>query len=214
MVSDACQLSSWGIVCSRGLSQSQAAWGVGGATPAACWWCQLWGRQTAPFRSLLDPVAVPGRQVAAQSPWGGGCCSRWPRLPPGSPYVGVMGPVSGLVLRGGDPRRLFFQTSFHVSSHCPPPRSVLSSLRTPVPPKSSPSQGVHCHLPSAPTPKGNLGPCASTPAIQPTGVWLLNSSAIPPHLSTLTAAVPMPIIIDEQHLPPFPHFLTGLAFLG
>uniref|UniRef100_A0A8I6AFE2 Cornichon family AMPA receptor auxiliary protein 2 n=1 Tax=Rattus norvegicus TaxID=10116 RepID=A0A8I6AFE2_RAT len=25
------------------LSQRQAAWGVGGSTPAACWWCQLGG---------------------------------------------------------------------------------------------------------------------------------------------------------------------------
>lgn len=72
MGSDACLLSPWGIVCSRGLSQRQAAWGVGSATLAACWWCQLWGRQTAPFRSLLDPVAVPHRQAAAQSQWGVG----------------------------------------------------------------------------------------------------------------------------------------------
>lgn len=70
MVSDVCLLSAWGVVCSRGLSQRQAGWGVGGETPAACWWCQLWGRQTAPFRSLLDPIAVPNRQTDAQS-WGG-----------------------------------------------------------------------------------------------------------------------------------------------
>lgn len=45
------------------LSQRQAAWGVGGSTPAACWWCQLGGRQTVPFRpcwTLL--LCLSGRQ--------------------------------------------------------------------------------------------------------------------------------------------------------
>ena len=46
--------------------------GEGGETPASCWWRQLWGRQTAPFHFLLDPVAEPGRQVAAQSQRGVG----------------------------------------------------------------------------------------------------------------------------------------------
>lgn len=45
------------------LSQRQAAWGVGGPTPATRWWCQPWGRQTAPFRpcwTLL--LCLSGRQ--------------------------------------------------------------------------------------------------------------------------------------------------------
>lgn len=76
MVSDVCQLSPWGIVCSRGLSQRQAAWGVGGATPAACWQCQLWGRQTAPFRSpcwtpLPCLAGRPVPRVNGECVWGG-----------------------------------------------------------------------------------------------------------------------------------------------
>lgn len=161
MVSDACQLSPWGIVCSRGLSQRQAVWGVGGETPASCWWCQLWGRQTAPFHSLLDPVAVPGRQVAAQSQQGSwGCCSRWPQLPPGSPCslppsrlglgrLGVVGllPPPRAAAEGRGPRKPPMPA---------PPRPVPSPLKHLLPPHS-PSQGVaapqvlqHLKVPGAP----------------------------------------------------------------
>lgn len=194
VVSDACLLSSWGIVCSRGLSQRQAAWGVGGATPAACWWCQLWGRQTAPFRSLLDPVAVPGRQAAAQSQWGvGRGCSRWPQFPPGSPCSLPSSRIWSRVLGGGGPAPLPAVLPCQLpQAH---PTSPSNTREVPISGTTLPSTrslNIQSHL----------GPfCPTSLPFEPSEVWRLSSSGIHPHRTSplpLSTQVVTPLLPQPQ----------------
>lgn len=77
---------------------------MGGVTPAACWWCQLRGRQMAPFRSLLDPVAVPVKWGACpESMRSWGKVPRWLQLPPGSPCSFPLSRLESGMLGGGGP---------------------------------------------------------------------------------------------------------------
>lgn len=128
-------------------------------TPAACWWCQLWGRQTAPFRSLLNPIAVPDRQVAAQSPWGGGAAPDGPvslqeahvlslQAVWGPGCLGVVGPVprprAGTEGRG--PQKAFLPDFLPCQLPPPPlqvcliiPSNTCSSQEFPIPMRTLPS---------------------------------------------------------------------------
>lgn len=110
LVSDVCHLSQRGIVCSGvggTLSQRQAAWGGGRLHTRCLLVVPALGqtdRQTdSTLPPLLDPVAVPIRQAAAQSQrnWGRG--SRWPQLPPGSLCSFPLNRMGSRMFGGGGP---------------------------------------------------------------------------------------------------------------
>lgn len=66
------------------------------------------GQTDGTLPPLLDPVAVPIRQAAAQSQrnWGRG--SRWPQLPPGSPCSFPLNRMGSRMFGGSGPAASFW----------------------------------------------------------------------------------------------------------
>lgn len=195
----------------QGLSQRQEAWGWEARHPPACWWCQLWGRQTAPFRPCWTPLLC--------LTWAGGCpelgrtggaapdgpsSSRKPMFS-SRPY-GVWDAwgwwahcfILGLVLREGTPEGS--------SASLPPRPAPLTSTSHPLNTcslkSSHPNEdSAHHQMPQHPK-----SPWAPLPLLHChsslRSLWLLNSSGTHPPLcipAALSSLIAMPLPTCPQH---------------